>query len=173
MLIKIKNLVLNVHVAKKISEQQLGLQHVDYLPKNYGMLFEYDKNTTETFHMHNVYFPLDIIGIDSNKKINQICLANPGDERIVLDNILYVLEVRKDLMKENDIEIGDQIEFVKNSSLLDQPSYTLVEQPLIERRDYVPHGFDILEQNAIALKKKKKLPEEIEIEMRERMKGIK
>ena len=34
--------------------------------------------------------------------------------------------------------------------------------PLMERRDYVPHGKDMLEQNVDILKKKKKFPKELD-----------
>jgi len=285
MLIKIKDLTLNVFKAKSEGAQSIGLQFVDYLPKNGGMLFVYDSERTESFHMRNVYFPLDIVGISIDKRINQIHQAFPGDDNIVLKDVLYVLEVRKDLMNESGIRIGDEIEFtkcasadtdinliksiwkeiasksnfiygeidvpnieiqsrtgrvlasfiypnhldfykhydkaklvisrqllnmseneikdtlihefshavlwkeypsdtnvhsqnfdriysrLKSASLYSEPSYTLVKQPLIEKRDYAPHGFDILEQNAKALKKKKKLPKELEVEMRDRLKG--
>ena len=41
--------------------------------------------------------------------------------------------------------------------------------PLIERRDYVPLGHDILEQNALALEQENKLPRSLKKQLKKRL----
>ncbi|MDD5650082.1 MAG: DNA polymerase ligase N-terminal domain-containing protein [Candidatus Nanoarchaeia archaeon] len=58
------------------------------------------------------------------------------------------------------IKVKDTSEYKKANT---ERIIAQIMQPLIERRDYVPGGKDMLEQNAEVLKKKKLLPKELEI----------
>jgi len=70
-------------------------------------------------------------------------------------------ELEKDYSDQNRIRSVGKIvnDILKQSNL----------SPLIERRDYVPQGHDILEQNALALKEEGKLPEDIEKQLKKRI----
>ena len=52
-----------VEVARKPAERNLGLMYRKSLGKNKGMLFVFDEEKKQTFVMKNTYIPLDMIFI--------------------------------------------------------------------------------------------------------------
>lgn len=63
---------------------------------------------------------------------------------------------------------------LNSTHLVKQAMISLLAQqimnPLLERRDYVPQGHDILEQQALALEQKDMLPKTLEKDMKDRLK---
>ena len=84
----------NVYLAKTEKQKERGLQNVQKLNKNQGMLFFLNEsNPVETFfHMHNVAFPLDLIFMDDEFNVLDVKRGNPEDDRI--EGVAsYVLEL--------------------------------------------------------------------------------
>jgi uncharacterized membrane protein (UPF0127 family) len=86
------------------------------LLQNRGMLFVFEEEKIHTFWMKNMRFPLDIIWIDSDKKIVEIYKdAQPCKE--TCDSIIpksrakFVLEVNAGFVEKYKIKAGDKLEF--------------------------------------------------------------
>lgn len=97
-----------VREAKTESEQEKGLQGVESLPKDEGMLFYFDPSQEVSMWMKDTLIPLDIIFIDDDQEVVAVYQAEPNDEDLMTEeDIAYVLEVNKD----SGIEEGDELEF--------------------------------------------------------------
>ena len=100
----------NVRVAKTEEERSKGLQGVEELPENEGMLFIFDEPQTVGFWMKDTLIPLDIIFINDDMEVLSIYKGNPGNEDIVEeDNVKYVLEVNQNsgIKEEDELDIED------------------------------------------------------------------
>lgn len=114
----IKNVCLQAEIADSKSEKMRGLMYRQSLGWAAGMLFIFDKEARYSFWMKNMLIPLDIIWIDSNKKIVDITRnALPCKEQQACGSIIpalevkYVLEVTAGFSDRNKIGIGDKLEF--------------------------------------------------------------
>ena len=58
-----------VEVARKPAERNLGLMYRKSLGKNKGMLFIFDEEKKQNFIMKNTYIPLDMIFISRDMRI--------------------------------------------------------------------------------------------------------
>ena len=97
----------NVYLAKTEKQKERGLQNVQKLNKNQGMLFFLNEsNPVETFfHMHNVAFPLDLIFMDDEFNILDVKRGNPEDDRI--EGVAsYVLELNAN----SGVKTGDEFD---------------------------------------------------------------
>lgn len=97
----------NVYLAKTEKQKERGLQNVQKLNKNQGMLFFLNEsNPVETFfHMHNVAFPLDLIFMDDEFNILDVKRGNPEDDRI--EGVAsYVLELNAN----SGVKPGDEVD---------------------------------------------------------------
>jgi uncharacterized membrane protein (UPF0127 family) len=119
-MIKINNCLYNVLIADNENLRQKGFMNIDYIPKNYGMLFVFDKPQIIGFWMKNVNIPLYILFIDENNKIihtdNMILQKNVNsDEDYIIyyinKPIKYAIEFNNNISK-SDININDYIIFI-------------------------------------------------------------
>jgi len=106
----------NVEIASTSEELSKGLMFRENLEKNSGMLFVFPEENFHNFWMKNTLIPLDIIWINSNKKIifiehnvqpclEEICETYSSDEKA-----LYVLEINGGMAEEIGLKIGDDVE---------------------------------------------------------------
>jgi hypothetical protein len=104
---------LEVWVAKTIKEREKGLSGIEKLENNEGMLFVFPLGSNSSFWMKDMLIPIDIIWIDSDKKVVDIKenlfpesypdLINSAKE------ISYVLEVNAGFVYDKNIKIGDEL----------------------------------------------------------------
>lgn len=93
-------------VAVTEEEKKKGLQGIDKLESDEGMLFKYDEPQRVSFWMKDTKIPLTICFIDEEFEVISVYDATPNDETpIIEDDVKYVLEVNGD----EDIEEGDDI----------------------------------------------------------------
>lgn len=109
-----KNITFNVEIAKTPTEQAYGLMDRKSLADNTGMLFVYDKPSELSFWMKNTLIPLDIIFIDSEKKIVDIQTMTPCHEVScpVYNSkkpAQYALEINAGLSKQYHLSTGNDI----------------------------------------------------------------
>lgn len=105
--------VIEVEPALKDSVRQMGLMYRKKLETNRGMLFIFSKQEQRSFWMKNTYIPLDIIFIDSNRKvINIVEKATPltDTSRHSEGPAQYVVEVNAGLAKTWGIVKGSTLE---------------------------------------------------------------
>lgn len=106
--IKIGNKEFEVLIAITEEEKAEGLQNVEELEDNEGMLFIYDESQHVDFWMKDTDIPLDIIFINDELEVISVKPGTPNSEDFISeDNVLYVLEV----LQGSGIEPGEILEF--------------------------------------------------------------
>jgi len=96
------------------SQRQRGLMHIANLPLNKGMLFHFAPPRHVSMWMKNTLIKLDIIFIDTNKKIIKIHHnAKPLSTKSIPSNkkAEWVLEINGGLSETNGLNIGDTVNF--------------------------------------------------------------
>ena len=116
---KSESVILTCEVAKSIGAKMKGLMHRSSLPKNRGMLFPFSVPWFRGFWMKNVTIPLDIIFINRNLKILNICEADVNSgwfHKIYWSRGLckYVVECNKGFCKKHNILPDTKIEIKKD-----------------------------------------------------------
>lgn len=96
-----------VDVASSDEEKMEGLQNVEELPENKGLLFIYDYPETVDFWMKDTPVSLDIVFINEFYEVISVATGEPfSEEFITEDNVLYVLEVNAN----SGIKAGDDVD---------------------------------------------------------------
>lgn len=117
-IIIINDIKIKVELANTPEKRNKGLSKRDKLPEDQGMLFIYDTPGFHSFWMKQMQFPIDIIWINENKQIIDISQNIPipiADLELITytskQPAQYILEVNAYFVKENNIEIGDSVNF--------------------------------------------------------------
>lgn len=119
-ILKVGEKNISIEMADTDQKRTLGLSYLKKLPENSGMLFIFEKEGYYPFWMKDMNFPIDIIWIDKEKKIvyfenNASPESFPKFFYAQKDGVpilsLYVLEVPAGFLVENNIKIGDSIDF--------------------------------------------------------------
>ncbi|GGG07154.1 hypothetical protein GCM10011344_04580 [Dokdonia pacifica] len=106
-----------VEFAEDDYERETGLMHRSSMKPLQGMLFIQDVERIQNFYMKNTLIPLDLIFIDSNKKVVSFAEnAKPLDLTSLSSQVpaKYVLEINGGLSEEWVIEIGDTVEWTRD-----------------------------------------------------------
>ncbi len=103
---------IDIQIANTEFDRELGLMFRKSMKENQGMLFMFPADTTQTFWMRNTYIPLDMVFINSQKKIVSIS----KNTRILSDQTYtskgpaqYVLEVNAGYCDRFNIRAGDEV----------------------------------------------------------------
>lgn len=105
--IKIGNQEYEVTEAKTASERRKGLQGIENLPDDQGMLFYFDTPRKVSMYMKGVDIPLDIIFIDEDQVVTKVAQGEPQSTKLITENnVAYVLEVNIN----SGISEGDELE---------------------------------------------------------------
>ncbi len=105
---------LDLEFAESDYETQTGLMYRQSMEDQQAMLFIFKDEQPRSFYMKNTEFALDIIYINSDKKIVSIQKnAKPYDKSSLSSNApaMYVLEINGGLSDFWGLEIGDLIEW--------------------------------------------------------------
>ncbi len=96
-----------VKEAKTEEEKMKGLQDIESLPENEGMLFYYDSPQDVAYWMKDTKVPLDIVFINDDEEVISVKQGKPLSEDLIEeDNVLYVLEVNRG----SGIQPGDELD---------------------------------------------------------------
>lgn len=96
-----------VKEAKTEEEKMKGLQDIESLPENEGMLFYYDSPQDVAYWMKDTKIPLDIVFINDDEEVISVKQGKPLSEDLIEeDNVLYVLEVNQG----SGIQPGDELD---------------------------------------------------------------
>lgn len=113
-LVEIGNKIYKCKIAKTEEDRRKGLQGVDYLPIDEGMLFIWDDEDTREMWMKDCSLELDIIGINEDEEVNTVIKALPNDETLLpFPNAKYILEVNSG----SGITEGDEFEIDESDDL--------------------------------------------------------
>lgn len=111
-MIRIGNKEYNVKEVTTPEDKAKGLQGVESLPEDEGMLFIYDPPEDVKFWMKDTLIPLDIIFINEDQEVIEVHQGIPNDETLIeVPNIAYVLEVNAN----SGIKIGDELELEEDA----------------------------------------------------------
>lgn len=106
-----------VEIAANDELRAQGLMHRDALRPATGMLFFFPGDGAYSFWMKNTRIPLDIIWIDSSKRIVDVkhdvppCVADPCPSYHPAAPARYVLEVAAGVAREHGLKAGDELQF--------------------------------------------------------------
>jgi len=112
-----QNVCVESQIADSNAERTQGLMFRDKLEEKQAMLFIFPEEDKYSFWMKNMRFALDIIWIDSNKKIVDIkkdippCNSNICESFIPQVKAKYVLEVNSGFTDKYRINLGDNVRF--------------------------------------------------------------
>ncbi len=111
--ITINSTALRIEVAETETERAIGLMYRDSMPKDCGMLFIFPQEDLLSFWMKNTYIPLSIAFVDVTGLIIDIQDMEPLSLDSVISNgfALYALEVNQGWFRQNNIKVGDRIQF--------------------------------------------------------------
>ncbi len=108
---------IDIEIADDPKERSKGLMYRKSLPQNSGMLFIFENERNVSFWMKNTLIPLDMIFIAENGTITEIkqniqpCESDPCESYPSNEPTKYVLEVNANFSKENNIQVGDKLEW--------------------------------------------------------------
>ena len=106
-MIKIGNKEYSVKEARTEEQKKKGLQNVESLPSNEGMLFYYDPPQEVSMWMKDTKIPLDIIFINEDQEVISVKKGTPNNEKLITEqDVAFVLEVNQD----SGIKKGDELE---------------------------------------------------------------
>ena len=112
--IEINNKKYKCKVAESNEDRIKGLQGVEDMPKDEGMLFVFEKPQTVDFWMKDTLIPLDIIFINEDCEVISIYKGKPKDETMAEeDNVKYVLELNQN----SGVKEGDEVDMENNEKL--------------------------------------------------------
>lgn len=97
-------------IAKNEEDRRKGLQGVEHLPIDEGMLFVWEDEATREMWMKDTKIPLDQIAINDDDEVVLVYTAQPEDETLVpFMNAKYILEVNANsgIVEGDDFEIDD------------------------------------------------------------------
>ena len=103
----------HIELATDDDTRAQGLMYRDQLRPATGMLFLFPKEGHYAFWMKNTLIPLDMIWIDTQKRIVDVksnvppCKADPCTSYPPAGNARYVLEVASGVAKEHGLKAGD------------------------------------------------------------------
>jgi len=114
-LITIKTANISAEVADSEVERSLGLSGREGLSAGQGLLFVFPEDVRANFWMKDMKFPIDIIWVNSEKRIIHIehSLAPSTYPKTFSPeaNARYVLEVPAGFSKTHDFRVGDLLTF--------------------------------------------------------------
>lgn len=108
--ITVGNKTYKVKEAKTNEEKIKGLQGIDHLSKDEGMLFYFNPDEKNSIWMKDTKIPLDIIFINDDQEVTKVHKGEPNDESLITSpETAYVLEVNPDsgIKKGDELEIDD------------------------------------------------------------------
>lgn len=97
-------------IAKNEEDRRKGLQGIEHLPVDEGMLFVWEDEATREMWMKDTKIPLDQIAINDDDEVVLVYTAQPEDETLVpFMNAKYILEVNANsgIVEGDDFEIDD------------------------------------------------------------------
>jgi uncharacterized membrane protein (UPF0127 family) len=116
--ITVKDKEIKVEIMDTPALRAQGLSGKESLPQDQGMLFIFDNYSTPGFWMKEMNFPIDIIWIKDDKILDITKnIPPPATPTSTLPSyfpqsqINYVLEVNANWTNQNNIQIGDNVQF--------------------------------------------------------------
>lgn len=114
--VKVGNATIKAEIADTSLKQIKGLMFKKDLPEDQGMLFVFNQDGFHGIWMMNMSFPIDIIWVDSQKKVVDV-VKDAQPCRLICstyrpkEKARYVLEVNANFTEKHGVKIGLDLEF--------------------------------------------------------------
>ncbi len=102
----------NIEFAGSLASKIKGQMFRKTISDDYAMIFTFKKSSSIDVHMLFVFFPLDIIFLDKDKRITGLARLRPWLGYKAMKNIKYIIEMKTGTIEKYRISIGGQMEFV-------------------------------------------------------------
>jgi len=103
-----------LEVADTDAKRVQGLSGRDDLPKGSAMLFAFPESSRQCMWMKDMNFSLDMVWLDGSKRITKVkesVAPSTYPESFCADNAKYVLEFNVGTIKENNLKVGQNLNF--------------------------------------------------------------
>ncbi len=101
----------NIEFARTAISRMLGLMFRRSIHDDFAMIFVVKKKTDVSVHMLFVFFPIDVVFLNDEKKISGFSRLVPWTGYKTMKNVKYVIEMRAGTIEKNKLAIGGQMEF--------------------------------------------------------------
>lgn len=121
--VTVNGISLIADVAETGEQRRKGLSIKDQLNENESMLFVFSKPGEHSFWMKGMKFPIDIIWLDSDRKVIHVerelepCITDACPQYMPGEDALYVLETAAGFADMNGLREGTLVDF--DPALLD------------------------------------------------------
>jgi len=98
-----------VQIASDEKEKHVGLMYQEQMPGDAGMLFVYNRPSSQVLYMRNTKIPLEVGWFDKNGNLVEIMDLKPMDEThrwSKSQDVVMGLEMNKDFWSSNQLEPG-------------------------------------------------------------------
>ncbi len=100
-----------VELSRTVLSQALGLMFRKKIPSDYSMIFVLKKPSYVGIHMLFVFFPIDVIFLDEEKRIMGLSSLKPWLGFKAMNNVRYVIEMKAGTIEKFNLSTGGQMEF--------------------------------------------------------------
>lgn len=116
-LISLNGHTFRCHLATTPHDHYLGLTKYASLEPDEGLLFLFDRVANRTFHMSEVSYPIDIVGLDTQNRVTKVVRgAMPGSmERWTFPRVAAVLELPGGSSYRAKVTVGDVVKISKTA----------------------------------------------------------
>ncbi len=104
----------NIEIARTMAKQVVGLMFRESIPPDYSMIFILKKPSGVNVHMLFVFFPIDVIFLNNEKKVMGFSRLKPWVGYKAMKDIKYVLEMKAGTIDKFNLSEGGQMEFDEN-----------------------------------------------------------
>jgi len=100
-----------IEFARILLTQTLGLMFRKSIPSCYSMIFVLKEPAAVNIHMLFVFFPIDVIFLNEEKKVMGLSLLKPWVGYKAMEDIKYILEMKAGTIEMFNLSVGGQMEF--------------------------------------------------------------
>ncbi len=119
--VELKGHHFDIEIAADDASRERGLMFRDTMPADHGMLFLFERPTTQTFWMKNTHIPLDILYFDRNYKLVSMSQRTPpcrsaGNDCPTYPSsgpAQYVLELNAGTADKLGVKQGDELKVTR------------------------------------------------------------
>jgi uncharacterized membrane protein (UPF0127 family) len=104
----------NIEFTRTMFSQVMGLMFRKSISYNYSMIFILKKPSHVGIHMLFVFFPIDVIFLNEEKKIMGLSRLRPWVGYKAMEDIKYIIEMKAKTIEKFHLCVGGQMEFDEN-----------------------------------------------------------
>lgn len=101
----------NIEFARTMFRHALGLMFRKSIAYDHSMIFILKKPSQVSIHMIFVFFPIDVIFLNEDKKIMGMSRLRPWVGYKAMDDIKYIIEMKAGTIENFHLCAGGQMEF--------------------------------------------------------------